>query len=97
MAERPVRAWPPAQMMEKDAAYHVGASSVSTFRMWVERGTVQAGRKAGKHRLWRRADLDAAVERMHPDAVDDRRTRRISHAYDPAKIQADRRRAALGG
>ena len=91
-----IRAGAPAQMSEHDAAYHVGAPSVSTFRLWIKRGRMPAGQKEGKYRLWRRADLDVAVERMHAEARAERPKRKMRHAYDPQKIAAAQRRAALG-
>ena len=97
MSDSRIRAWPPAQMGEADAAYHVGAPSASTFRLWVERGLMPKGRKQGKYRLWKRADLDEAVDRMQESARDENPLRRRRHAYDPAKIAAARRNAALHG
>jgi predicted DNA-binding transcriptional regulator AlpA len=44
---------------------------VSTFREYVEKGWLPKGVKIGKHRLWSRASVNAALARMQEPSFDD--------------------------
>ena len=55
----------PIQVQEEAAAELVAGGSVSTFRLWVDRGWMPSGNRLGKYRYWMVADLIAATEKLH--------------------------------
>lgn len=81
----------PIQVQEGAAAALVCGGSVSTFRLWIERGWMPPGTKLGKYRYWMVSDLISATEKLHrygfaPDSEESR--------YETAKKAARRSRRA---